>query len=77
LKALIVAAATGTVPPDKQAERKQYQAHGQMWFKTVRGGRELAEKMFTLGVWSTLKPQFMSFCNAVRRAVELDEIQDL
>jgi putative ATP-dependent endonuclease of OLD family len=77
LKALIVAAATGTVPPDKQSERKQYQAHGQTWFKTVRGGGELAEKMFSLGVWSTLKPQLISFCNAVRLAVELEEIQDL
>ncbi len=77
MKALIVAAAIGTVPPDKQSERKQYQAHGQTWFKTVRGGGELAEKMFSLGVWATLKPQLISFCNAVRRAVDLEEIQDL
>ena len=77
LKALIIAAATGSVPPDKQSERKQYQAHGQMWFKTVRGGGELAEKMFSLGAWPTFKPQLMSFCNAVRGAVDLEEIQDL
>jgi putative ATP-dependent endonuclease of OLD family len=77
LRAVIVAAAKGTVPADKQLERKQYQAHGQSWFKTITGGRELAEKVFTLGVWPTLKPQLMPFCNAVRRIVELEEIQEL
>jgi putative ATP-dependent endonuclease of OLD family len=77
LKALIIAAATGSVPPDKQSERKQYQAHGQMWFKTVRGGGELAEKMFSLGAWPAFRPQIISFCNAVRGAVDLEEIQDL
>jgi putative ATP-dependent endonuclease of OLD family len=77
LRKVIVAAAKGTVPASKQAERRQYQAHGQTWFKTYIGGRELGMKVFSLGVWPTLKPQLMPFCNAVRRAVELEELQDL
>jgi len=77
LKAVILAAALGTVPDDKVAERKQYQSHGQTWFKTIEGGRELAGKVFTLGIWPTLKPALMPFCNAVRKAVDLDEIPDL
>jgi putative ATP-dependent endonuclease of OLD family len=65
------------VPQDKTAEKKHYQSHGQTWFKTMEGGHELAHKVFTLGLWPTLKPQLMPFCNAVRRAVDLDEIADL
>jgi putative ATP-dependent endonuclease of OLD family len=77
LKALIIATASGIVPEDKVLEKKEYKAHGQVWFKTFEGGRELAEKVFALGLWSALKPQFMPFCNAVRAAVELPEITDL
>ena len=77
LKALILAAALGTVPQDKESEKKPYQGHAQSWFKNVAGGRELAGKIFSLGAWSMLKPQLMPFCNAVRKAVDLPEIQDL
>jgi putative ATP-dependent endonuclease of OLD family len=77
LKALIVSAALGTVPDDKVVEKKEYQSHSQTWFKSASGGRELADKMFSLGIWPTFKPQLMPFCNAVRKAVHLDEIEDL
>jgi putative ATP-dependent endonuclease of the OLD family len=77
LKATIIAATLGKVPPDKVSEQKQYQAHERDWFKNTDGGRELAEKMFSLGAWPALKPQLMPFCNAVRKAVGLPEIQDL
>ena len=77
LKALILRAALGTVPDGQTAEKKHYQSHGQTWFKTVEGGRELALKLFSLGIWPTLRPDLMPFCNAVRKAIDLDEIQDL
>lgn len=77
LRELIIGAAKGIVPEDKASERKHYRAQGQNWFKNVGGGRELAGKMFDLDVWPALKSQLMPFCNAVRRAVELEEIQDL
>jgi putative ATP-dependent endonuclease of OLD family len=77
IKALLVEAAMGTVPPDRTGERKHYQSHGQTWFKTKEGGRELAGKIFALGLWPALKPDLLPFCNAVRKAVGLDEISDL
>jgi hypothetical protein len=77
LKALILSAAMGTVPAGKEAEKKQYESHDQCWFKSVRGGDELAGKVFSLGAWPALKPQLLPFCNAVRKAVGLEEIQDL
>ncbi len=77
LKALMLAAASGTVPEGKTAEKKHFQSQGQTWFKTVEGGRELAAKVFALDLWPKLKPELMPFCNAVRKAVELAEIQDL
>jgi putative ATP-dependent endonuclease of the OLD family len=76
-KDLIVAAALGTVPEDKMLEKKQYRAHAHTWFKSVQGGRELAAKVISLGVWSTLEPRLMPFINAVRKAVNLVEIQEL
>lgn len=77
LKALILAAAMGEVPEEKVSERKIYSKHGQNWFKTEQGGRELAGKIFSLGLWQALKPQLMPFLNAVRRALALSDIQDL
>ncbi len=77
MRALIVAAALGTVPENKTSEKKIYKGHAQSWFKTVAGGRELAGKIFSLGAWPALKPQLMPFCNAVRKAVGLAELQDL
>lgn len=77
LNTLILAAALGEVPADKTDQKKQYQSHSQTWFKTVNGGRELAAKVFTLGIWDNLKPQLLPFCNAVRKAVDLDEVADL
>src|SRR5262245_20922193 len=77
LKKLIIDAALGTVPENKSAEKKEFQSHGQRWFKSVKGGRELAEKIFSLGIWPTLQPQLMPFLNAVRIVVGLEKIRDL
>jgi len=77
LKALIIDAALGIVPADKAAEKKTYQSHGQTWFKSTAGGRELATKVFNFGLWPTFRAQLLPFCNAVRRAVELPEMTDL
>jgi putative ATP-dependent endonuclease of OLD family len=77
LKQMMIDAAKGTVPADKQDEKKQYKAHSQKWFKTEDGGRELMAKVFSLGVWPVLKAELLPFCNAVRKAVELDEIADV
>jgi putative ATP-dependent endonuclease of OLD family len=77
LKALIIEAALGTVPAGREAEKNQYKSHAGIWFKSKDGGRELAGKVFSLGLWAGLKPQLLPFCNAIRKAVDLPEIPDL
>lgn len=78
LKDIVIAAATGIVPDGTPAdERKQFKSDAQTWFKTYEGGRELAGKMFTLGLWPTFRQRLVPFCNAVLTAVGLDEIQDI
>jgi putative ATP-dependent endonuclease of OLD family len=77
LKALIIDAASGTVPDGKSADKNEYQAHAQTWFKSREGGRELAGKLFTIGIWPLLQPQLMPFFNSVRNALDLPEIQSL
>jgi len=77
LKAYVVAAALGKVPEDKLAEKSQFQAHGRIWFKSEDGGRELALKMLSLCAWPVLKPLLLPFSNAVRKALDLPEIEDL
>jgi hypothetical protein len=76
LKGLMLDAMLGAVPEDKKDEKKVYLSHAQTWFKTAEGGRELAEKLFSLGAWPELRPQLMPFCNAVRQAFNLPDIQD-
>jgi hypothetical protein len=77
LKAVILEAALGMVPAGKEADKKQYESDAQTWFKTLAGGRELAAKMFSLGLWPTLRPQLLPFCNAVRNAVGLLDVEDV
>ena len=78
LKEVIIEAALGHVPDgtpnDKQ---KRYKSQAQTWFKSIEGGRELAQKVFTLALWPVLSAQLMPFCNAVRNAVGLDDIKDI
>ncbi len=51
----IVEAASGKVPDALHdappAQRNQFKGHASAWFKSVKGGRELARKVRTLGVW--------------------------
>jgi len=78
LRALIIAAATGDragAPDDNIA--KTWKKHGRRWYKSVGGGRELAARMFELGVWPALKPQILPFLNGVRAALGQAEIQDV
>jgi len=76
-RALIVEAALGTLPTGKESEKNEYKAHAGRWFKSVDGGCELADKLFSLTLWPTLKPHLLPFCNAVRTAIGLGEIADL
>ena len=81
LTALIIAAATGAIPSDKQdadkSVKKAFQKHAERWFKSVEGGNELAAKVFAFDLWPQLKPQLLPFLNAVRTAISLPQITDL
>jgi hypothetical protein len=77
LHPLILGAALGTVPPGKEDSKKDYQSHSKSWFKSIKGGRELLEKVFSLDVWPLVKSELLPFCNSVRKSVGLDEISDL
>lgn len=77
LRTTMVQAALGTVPAGREEDKGTYKAHGSTWFKSTAGGRELAGKVFSLGLWPALKPQLLPFCNAVRLALGLPSIEDL
>lgn len=77
LRKVILEAALGEVPPDKSAEKKEYRAHAQRWFKTISGGRELMVKLLTLRSLSAFKAQLMPFCNSVRNVIGLPAIEDI
>ncbi|ARV19529.1 DNA replication and repair protein RecF [Curvibacter sp. AEP1-3] len=78
LKRFIKEAAGGKVPiGTPEADKKTYSKQAQDWFKTERGGRELAEKLFGLGIWPTLKVHLLPFCNAVRAVAGLQALEDL
>lgn len=79
LKQLMIDAAKGAVPAHIQDkdEKKQHKSHSRKWFKTEDGGGELMAKVFSLGLWPTLKPELLPFCNAVRHVVELGVVADV
>jgi putative ATP-dependent endonuclease of OLD family len=81
LRSLIIDAACGRVPPNRattsDSEKKTLKGHAKVWFKSFAGGRELAEKMFPLGVWPAMQDSLMPFINAVRAIDRLPELTDL
>jgi putative ATP-dependent endonuclease of the OLD family len=78
LRTKVIEAAMGSVPAGViDDEAAQYKGHAQSWFKSVSGGRELADKIFMLGAWPTLKGQLLPFCNAIRAALDLPALTDI
>jgi putative ATP-dependent endonuclease of the OLD family len=77
-RALLIAAATGSKEGahDEEAE-KMWSRHGRRWFKSVAGGRELAEKMFVFGIWPSLTPALLPFFNAIRATLGQAAITDI
>jgi putative ATP-dependent endonuclease of OLD family len=81
LTKLIVEAAMGRVPDDKRnaskSEKDPYRKHANQWFKTYEGGEELADKIFTFGVWGKIKDQILPFMNEVRKIDDLPPLSDI
>jgi putative ATP-dependent endonuclease of OLD family len=73
LSSVIIQAATGSVPDRLRdaapADRNPYKGHASVWFKSVDGGRELAEKVHGMGVWqAALQARLQPFLIAVVEA---------
>ena len=65
LRRLIVAAASGDSDGAPAAQGKTWKKHGKRWFKSLEGGRELAEKAYTLGAMRAVKPQLQPLLNSL------------
>lgn len=67
LRAVMLAAATGSkAGASDKATEKAWAKHAQKWFKSVEGGEELAEKVFSMGLWPSLEAEMLPFLNALR-----------
>ena len=77
LREFILDAALGRVPTGREEEKNHYKSHARNWFKSEAGGQELAQKVFSFGLWPSFRNILLPFCNAVRNAVDLSEIADL
>ncbi len=80
LNKLIVDASAGKFPDDPSLttdDKKRMKGWCKSWFKTEDGGRELAKKVFDLGVWHRLRPTALPFVNAVRQTLGETPIGDV
>lgn len=64
LRALI-AAASGDSDGAPEKEAKTWKKHGKRWFKSLEGGRELADKAYVLGAMVKVKPQLRPLIDAL------------
>lgn len=74
---LIIDAAKGDAEGVTKEKKGEYKGHAKVWFKSVEGGRELAEKVFDLGAWRKLKNDILPFVNAIRKALGFPQIEEL
>jgi len=76
-RGLIIAAATGSKDGALEGQEKTWKKHSQQWFKSTGGGKELAQKMVTLGAWEYIQPQLLPLINSVLVAVGRPALQKL
>ena len=73
LREIIAQACRGKVPDDKKGAdrsvRKELERDAQAWFKSLDGGRELADKVFTMNLQPKFEARLLPFINAVRAGV--------
>jgi len=81
LREIIAQACCGEVPADKKAAdkstRKQYESHAQSWFKSVEGGRELADKLVNMNLWPKFEARLLPFLNAIRTGAGLPAVAEI
>lgn len=80
LTRVIVEASSGKIPEDPSLtadDKKRMKGWCNSWFKTEEGGRELARKIFDLGVWPDLRSTILPFVNEVRETLGESLIGDI
>ena len=80
LTQVIVHASSGNIPDDPSLtadDKKRMKGWCKSWFKTEEGGRELARKVFDLGVWPELRPTILPFVNKIRETLGEGPIGDV
>ncbi|MBL4867820.1 MAG: hypothetical protein JKY67_15740 [Pseudomonadales bacterium] len=78
LRALIISAATGDPTGSIDSpEKKTWKKHAQSWFKSVKGGEDLASKADAAGVIKKLEPQLLPLINSILGSVGVDQIKSL
>jgi putative ATP-dependent endonuclease of OLD family len=65
LRQLIIEAATGSHIGAPEGKEKEWKGHARCWFKSERGGRELARKMADLGAWAEIAPRMLPLINSI------------
>jgi putative ATP-dependent endonuclease of OLD family len=55
----------------KDPSKNPYKGYSSVWFKSVTGGRELADKVHALEAWPHLQARMVPFLNAIRTSVGL------
>ena len=65
LRQVIIGAASGSSAGAPEGKTKEWKGHAACWFKSERGGRELATKMVALGAWTKLTPLVLPLINAI------------
>lgn len=71
LKQFVIEAASGDTDGATDDEKKAWKSHSSSWFKTERGGRELAKKAIALGAWGNLEPKLRPLLEAILATQEL------
>jgi len=69
LRTVMIEAATGNAQGLTNPTKKEWEAHARDWFKSGRGGFELAGYALTDAVWAHLQPLMLPFINAILTAV--------
>ena len=77
LRQLITEAATGSKVGAPADVEKEWKSHGSRWFKSEGGGRELAQKMVSLGAWPTIHAAVLPLVNAILNAAGQPKLEKL
>ncbi|MBA8862445.1 putative ATP-dependent endonuclease of OLD family [Ochrobactrum anthropi] len=65
LRSVIIAAASGDSHGAPEKVAKTWKKHGKRWFKSLEGGRELADKAYALGAMVEVKRLLQPLINAI------------